>query len=213
MKSFRKRETIPNINYNCSLKIILTLNQPGSGKSVNYRGPISFDLAFTRWKLTSPGIWLMCNRALWFQKFTQNSRAVLLYLERARNGPLGTCLPTALYTARDKKFIGMLPDVAPHCGPQPSRTSQVLGWSVMTVSWSEAGRSAGSRCDRTSDKKTSKWMSIHNFLMSCQKFKKICKMFYRNRSILKKSDLQEFCLEFDVKVSEVYFDLAWLNEG
>jgi hypothetical protein len=45
----------------------LTLNQPGSGKFVNYRGPFSFDLAFTRCKLTSPGIWQMCNRALRFR--------------------------------------------------------------------------------------------------------------------------------------------------
>ncbi len=35
----------------------LTLNQPGSEMSLNYRGPFGFDLAFTRCKLTSPGIW------------------------------------------------------------------------------------------------------------------------------------------------------------
>jgi hypothetical protein len=44
----------------------LTLLQPGSGKSVNYRGPFSFDLAFMRCKLTSLAIWQVCNRALQF---------------------------------------------------------------------------------------------------------------------------------------------------
>jgi hypothetical protein len=41
--------------------------------------------------------------------------------------------PLALYAARDQKFIGMLTDATPHCGPVPGRTSLVLGWSVMTV--------------------------------------------------------------------------------
>ncbi len=38
----------------------LTLNQPGSEMSVNYQGPFGFDLAFTRCKLTSPGILRVC---------------------------------------------------------------------------------------------------------------------------------------------------------
>jgi hypothetical protein len=67
-----------------SLRIILTLNQPGSEKTVNYRGPFSYGLAFMRCKLTSPGIWRMCNTALQFQESTQNGGAILLYLERAR---------------------------------------------------------------------------------------------------------------------------------
>jgi hypothetical protein len=50
----------------------LTLNQPGSGKYVKYWGPISFDLAFTRCKLTSPGLCVMCHRALRFRKSAQN---------------------------------------------------------------------------------------------------------------------------------------------
>jgi hypothetical protein len=32
----------------------ISLNQPGSGKDVEYRGLFCFDLAFTRCKLTSP---------------------------------------------------------------------------------------------------------------------------------------------------------------
>ncbi len=62
----------------------LTRNQPGSGKFVNYWGPFSFDLAFTRCKLTSPGMWQMCNKALQFREFGQNGAAILLYLDRAR---------------------------------------------------------------------------------------------------------------------------------
>jgi hypothetical protein len=65
----------------------ITLNQLGSGKSVNYRGRSIFHLAFTRCKLTSPGIWQMCNRALQFRESTQIGAAILLYLERARNWP------------------------------------------------------------------------------------------------------------------------------
>jgi hypothetical protein len=63
---------------------VFTLNQPGSGKTVNYRGPFSFGLAFTRCKLTSPGIWRMYNRALRFRESAQNGGAILLYLERVR---------------------------------------------------------------------------------------------------------------------------------
>jgi hypothetical protein len=54
---------------------ILTLNQPGSRKCVKYRGPFCFDLAFTRCKLTSPGICVACHRALRFQKSAQNGAA------------------------------------------------------------------------------------------------------------------------------------------
>jgi hypothetical protein len=40
--------------------------------------------------------------------------------------------------------------------------------------------------------------------------KRFARRFYRNRSILKKTT-KEICLEFDVKVSEVNFDLAWFR--
>jgi hypothetical protein len=39
----------------------LNHNSTGAGKSVNYRGPFSLDLPFTRCKLTSPGLWRVCN--------------------------------------------------------------------------------------------------------------------------------------------------------
>jgi hypothetical protein len=62
----------------------LTLNQPGSRKSVNFWGPFSFDIACTRCKLTSPGRWQMCSRVLQFREFSQNGVTILLYLDRAR---------------------------------------------------------------------------------------------------------------------------------
>ncbi len=56
----------------------LTLNQPGSGKCVKYRGPFCFDLAFTRCKLTSPGIFVTCHKALRFRKSAQNGAAPVI---------------------------------------------------------------------------------------------------------------------------------------
>jgi hypothetical protein len=53
----------------------LTLNQPGSGKCVKYQGPFCFDLAFTRCKLTSPGICVVFHRVLRFRKSAQNGAA------------------------------------------------------------------------------------------------------------------------------------------
>ncbi len=91
-------------------QVALTLNQPGSAKSVNYWGPFSFGLAFTRCKLTSPGRWPMCNRAQRFREFGQNGTAILLYLDSAR--PTGNPPTPALYAARDEKLIGIR--LAPH---------------------------------------------------------------------------------------------------
>ncbi len=110
--------TIVNMIEKCFSTLIwcaLTLNQPGSGKSVNYRGPFSFDLAFMC-KLTSPGMWQMCNRALRFWEFAQNGAAILLYLERVR--PDWESPPSTLYTSQDEKLIGMLPSATPHCRPR-----------------------------------------------------------------------------------------------
>jgi hypothetical protein len=73
----------PSPKFDC-LSMSLTLNQPGSGKTINYQGPFSFGLPFTRCKLTSPSIWQMCNRALRFRESSQNGGAILLCLERAR---------------------------------------------------------------------------------------------------------------------------------
>jgi hypothetical protein len=100
----------------------LTLNQPGSGKYVKYRGPISFDLAFTRCKLTSPGICVVCHRALRFRKSAQNSAAPAIQKERERE----RARPHALYAARNQKLIGMLTGAAPYCGPGPGGTSPAL---------------------------------------------------------------------------------------
>jgi hypothetical protein len=58
----------------------LTLIELGSRRTVKYRGPFSFDLAFTR----SPGICVVCHRVLWFREFAQNGAAPLFLLERAR---------------------------------------------------------------------------------------------------------------------------------
>jgi hypothetical protein len=62
----------------------LTLILPGSRKSVNYWDSFSFELAFTRCKLTTPSIWQECNKALRFQKSAQNGAATSKHLERVR---------------------------------------------------------------------------------------------------------------------------------
>ncbi len=110
----------------------LTLIQLGSGKSINYQGPFSFDLAFTRCKLTSPGIWQMCKRALRFQESTQSGCGNITTLRKSeRPARLRTTSP-ALCTARDQKLIGMLTATALHCEPRPGGTSPVR-WSVLIV--------------------------------------------------------------------------------
>ncbi len=91
----------------------LTLIQPGSGKSVNYRGLFGFDLAFTICKLTSPSFWHVCiercgfgnlPRTVWQHLYTENQR---------ETGPTENQPPPALYAARDQKLIRIL--LAPHC--------------------------------------------------------------------------------------------------
>jgi hypothetical protein len=77
--------------------------------------------------------------------------------------------PTALSTARDQKLISIMTGAALDCGPQPGRTSPVLGWSVLAVKPSGKGRSTGWSRDWTSDATTPK----RHFLRSCTKFKKI----------------------------------------
>jgi hypothetical protein len=49
------------------------------------------------------------------------------------------------------------------------------------------------------------------FFMSCQKFIKIWKTFLQEYVICLKSDILEFCPEFDIKTGKVNFDLAWYN--
>ncbi len=110
---------------------LLTLNPPGSAKSVNYRGLFSFGLAFTRCKLTSPGRQQMCNRELRFWEFGQNGAAILLYLDRARPD----CESASPRTLRspEQEIDRNVPGAARHCGPRPGRTSPALRWSVLTV--------------------------------------------------------------------------------
>ncbi len=159
-----------------------TLIQPGSGKSRNYRGPFSFDLAFMRCKLTSPVIWQMCYRSLRFRKFAQNGAEI--YLERVRNRPdWKPTSPPLLYMARDQKLIGMLPDTTPHCGPRDTR--MVCNDSKNR---SKAGRSAGSRRDRTSDEKRQNGHQKVIFRCHVRSSKRFSRRFGRNRSIKKKSD-------------------------
>jgi hypothetical protein len=95
--------------------LYLILIQPGSEKSVNYRGLFSFDLAFTRCKLTSPGIWLMRNRALRFQKSAQYGAATL---RKSESCLTENPLPRALYAAWNRKLTGILTGAGPHCRPQ-----------------------------------------------------------------------------------------------
>jgi hypothetical protein len=109
----------------------ITLNQPGSVKSVNYRGLFSFGLAFTRCKLTSPGRRQRCNRALRFQEFGQNGAEILLYLDRAR--PDRESASPRILRGPGREIDRNVPGAALHCGPRPGRTSPALGWSVLTV--------------------------------------------------------------------------------
>ncbi len=53
--------------------------------------------------------------------------------------------------------------------------------------------------------------SKNHFLSSCKKFKRCGRNSCKNRYFVFKSDTQEFCLEFEVKVGEVNVDLAWYN--
>ncbi len=156
----------------------LALIQPGSGKSVNCRGQFSFDLAFTRCKFISPGIWQMCNRALWFWESAQNSAAILLYLERVRNWPnWEPASPRTLHGPGPEIDWNVLLTPHPHCGLWPRGTSPMLGWSVMTVKPVGSGK-----VDRVVPRQNFWWKNVKmdikmSFLTSCQKFKKICKTF------------------------------------
>ncbi len=126
----------------CGFKVAdLTLNQLGSGKSVNYRGPFGFGLAFTRCKLTSPGIWGVCIEHCGFRESAQNGAATLIgpLWKSKRPARLRTHHPphsTRQGLETDRNFIG----AAPHCGPRPGGTSLALAWSVIAV---KTGRKRG----------------------------------------------------------------------
>jgi hypothetical protein len=125
---------------------LLTQNEPRSGKSVKCRIPFSFDLAVTRCKFFSPGIWQVCNRAMQFWKSALNGVARSVHWERVRQwAQLRTCHPRILH--------GPGPDIdwnvdctAPDSGRQPSGTSPALGWSVITVKPMGRGGSVVWRC-------------------------------------------------------------------
>ncbi len=201
------------MDYNSWL-LKLTLNQPGSGKCVKYWGPFCFDLAFTRCKLTSPSICVVCHRALLFQKSAQNGAAPAIHTvrKRARAGPTENLPPPALYAACDRKLIVMLTGAAPHCRPRPGRTSPAISWSVYTVKLSGRGGSAICLRGPTSDKKNVKMDVKSSFFDVMSEVQKDLQDVSAGiRQFKKKSNIYEFCPEFDVKVSEVNFDLARLN--
>ncbi len=50
-------------------RALLTLIEPGPGRTVKYWDPLRSDLAFTRSKFTSPKICYLCNRMLRFREF------------------------------------------------------------------------------------------------------------------------------------------------
>jgi hypothetical protein len=73
---------------------------------------------------------------------------------------------------------------------------------------SEADRSTGSRRDRTSDKKTSKWTSKRPFFDIMSEVQKDSQKVSAGQGQFKKSNIKESCPEFDIKVGKVKFDLA-----
>jgi hypothetical protein len=75
------------------------------------------------------------------------------------------------------------------------------------------GGAAGRRCNWNSDENTSKCMSKHHFFDVMSEVQKYLEDFSAEKAILFKSDTLEFCLEFDVAVDKVNFDLALHNLG
>ncbi len=99
---------------------------PGSGKYIKYRGPFSFDLAFTRCRLTSPVFGRCVTEHCNFRNL-HNLVNISTLQKSKREGPTGNPTPPALYEAWDRKLIWMLTGAMSHCGPQSSGTSPVLG--------------------------------------------------------------------------------------
>jgi hypothetical protein len=101
LESLVKRASKPNKKITTASRLlpvhgllsnVFEFNQ-GSRKFGNYWGPFSFDLAFTRCKLTSPGLRKVCNRVLQFRKSAQNGGTTTVHIERAREqARLRTCL-------------------------------------------------------------------------------------------------------------------------
>ncbi len=89
----------------------------------------------------------------------------------------------ALYAAPGPgNWFGMLTDATPYYGQQPSKTSSMLGWSVITI------KSVGSRKVSRVAPRQNFWrknvkLDIKtSFITSCEKFKKICKTFLQEQA-------------------------------
>ncbi len=111
----------------------------GSGKSIEYWCPFSFDLAFTRCKLTSPDIWKLCNRAVRF-KICQEWCGNISTLRKSKRARPNENPPTpTLCAVWNWNLTEMLTSAALDCRPQTGRTSPALRWSVITVKLSGRG--------------------------------------------------------------------------
>ncbi len=117
-----------------------------------------------------------------FWKIPQIAAAPAVQLERERErAQLRTHLPPHSMRPATGNWLEFLTGAAPYCGPLPGGTSPGLRWSVIAVKPSGRGGFGRGRRGPTSDKNTSKWMSKHHFLRSCQKFKKIWKTFLQEQ--------------------------------
>ncbi len=149
---------------NMIYKGILTLIQPGSGKAVNYWGPSSFDLAFTRCKLTLPSIWQMCDRAQICPEWCGNTSTL-------RKSKSPTENPPHPHSTRPGTGNWLECWLAPCCTVDHGLAG-LSPCSLIALKQNERGVRQGHAATGFLTK-MSKWASKHHFLMSCQKFKKI----------------------------------------
>ncbi len=192
------------------LKYSMNPNSTGVWEVRKLPGPFSLDLAFTRCKITSAGIWQMlrerCSfgnppRMLQQHWYTQKER------DSAHNREPAP--PPALYAAWDQKLIGMLTGAALHCGPGPGRTSLMLKWSVIAVKPDRSGgvRRSASRLNLWQKKKKID-VETSFFEVTTEVQKDLEDVSAGIGQFLKNSDIWEVCPEFDVKVGKVNFDLT-----
>jgi hypothetical protein len=98
-------------------------------------------------------------------------------IERCGFGSLPKTVQRQLYSKKERESGPDWEPATPRTLRGPRLDTDWIGWSVYTVKLSGRGVSAIWIHGPTSDKKTSKWTSKHNFWTSCQKFKNICKTF------------------------------------
>jgi hypothetical protein len=79
----------------------------------------------------------VCNRALQFWEFAQNSVAPSVHLDRAREWTQLRTRNHTLCMAWFQKLIRILTGTAQDCGSQDIRTSLAFGWSEAAVNWAE----------------------------------------------------------------------------